>query len=63
VSALAGTDLEMVLRANAIETLVLARIATSGGRPGYFADCEELPERGRPGNPLADPGSSQHGRE
>jgi nicotinamidase-related amidase len=37
VSALAGTDLEMVLRANAIETLVLARIATSGGRAGYIA--------------------------
>jgi nicotinamidase-related amidase len=30
VSAFFGTDLEMVLRANAIETLVLAGIATSG---------------------------------
>jgi len=30
VSAFAGTDLEMVLRANGIETLVLAGIATSG---------------------------------
>jgi nicotinamidase-related amidase len=30
VSAFAGTDLEMVLRANAVETLVLAGIATSG---------------------------------
>lgn len=30
VSAFAGTDLEMVLRANGIDTLVLAGIATSG---------------------------------
>lgn len=30
VSAFAGTDLEMVLRANGLETLVLAGIATSG---------------------------------
>jgi nicotinamidase-related amidase len=30
VSAFAGTDLDMVLRANGIETLVLAGIATSG---------------------------------
>ena len=30
VSAFAGTDLEMVLRASGIETLVLAGIATSG---------------------------------
>jgi nicotinamidase-related amidase len=30
VSAFAGTDLDMILRANAIETLVLAGIATSG---------------------------------
>lgn len=30
VGAFAGTDLEMVLRANAVETLVLAGIATSG---------------------------------
>jgi nicotinamidase-related amidase len=30
VSAFAGTDLEMVLRANGIETLVLCGIATSG---------------------------------
>ena len=30
VSAFAGTDLDMVLRANAIDTLVLAGIATSG---------------------------------
>jgi nicotinamidase-related amidase len=30
VSAFAGTDLEMILRANGIETLVLAGIATSG---------------------------------
>jgi nicotinamidase-related amidase len=30
VSAFAGTDLEMILRANAIETLVLVGIATSG---------------------------------
>jgi nicotinamidase-related amidase len=30
VGAFAGTDLEMVLRANGIETLVLAGIATSG---------------------------------
>jgi nicotinamidase-related amidase len=30
VSAFAGTDLEMVLRANGIETLVLAGLATSG---------------------------------
>jgi nicotinamidase-related amidase len=31
VSAFAGTDLEMILRANDIETLVLFGIATSGG--------------------------------
>jgi nicotinamidase-related amidase len=30
VSAFAGTDLEMILRANGIETLVLAGISTSG---------------------------------
>ena len=30
VSAFAGTDLDMILRANAIDTLVLAGIATSG---------------------------------
>jgi nicotinamidase-related amidase len=30
VSAFAGTDLDMILRANGIETLVLAGIATSG---------------------------------
>lgn len=30
VSAFAGTDLDMVLRANAVDTLVLAGIATSG---------------------------------
>jgi len=30
VSAFAGTDLDMILRANAIETLVLTGIATSG---------------------------------
>jgi nicotinamidase-related amidase len=30
VSAFAGTDLDMILRANHIETLVLAGIATSG---------------------------------
>jgi nicotinamidase-related amidase len=30
VSAFAGTDLDMVLRANGVETLVLAGIATSG---------------------------------
>jgi nicotinamidase-related amidase len=30
VSAFAGTDLEMILRANGIDTLVLAGIATSG---------------------------------
>jgi nicotinamidase-related amidase len=30
VSAFAGTDLEMVLRANGIDTLVLTGIATSG---------------------------------
>lgn len=30
VSAFAGTDLDMILRANSIETLVLAGIATSG---------------------------------
>jgi nicotinamidase-related amidase len=30
VSAFAGTDLEMILRANAIDTLVLTGIATSG---------------------------------
>lgn len=30
VSAFAGTDLEMILRANAIDTLVLAGISTSG---------------------------------
>jgi len=30
VSAFAGTDLEMVLRANAVDTLVLAGLATSG---------------------------------
>ena len=30
VSAFAGTDLQMVLRASGIETLVLAGIATSG---------------------------------
>ncbi len=30
VSAFAGTDLDMILRANVIETLVLAGIATSG---------------------------------
>jgi nicotinamidase-related amidase len=30
VSAFAGTDLDMILRANGVETLVLAGIATSG---------------------------------
>jgi nicotinamidase-related amidase len=30
VSAFAGTDLDMILRANGIETLVVAGIATSG---------------------------------
>jgi nicotinamidase-related amidase len=30
VSAFAGTDLEMILRANGVETMVLAGIATSG---------------------------------
>ena len=30
MSAFAGTDLDMILRANGIETLVLAGIATSG---------------------------------
>ncbi len=52
VSAFAGTDLDMVLRANGIETLVLAGIATSGVilstvrhaadadyRLGVVADC------------------------
>jgi nicotinamidase-related amidase len=43
VSAFAGTDLEMVLRANGIETLVLAGIATSGvvlSTVRYAADAD-----------------------
>lgn len=43
VSAFAGTDLEMVLRANAVETLVLAGIATSGvvlSTVRYAADAD-----------------------
>jgi nicotinamidase-related amidase len=31
VSAFAGTDLDMILRAGGVDTLVLAGIATSGG--------------------------------
>jgi nicotinamidase-related amidase len=43
VSAFAGTDLDMILRANGIETLVLAGIATSGvvlSTVRYAADAD-----------------------
>jgi len=45
VSAFAGTDLEMILRANAIETLVLFGIATSGVVLSTLLDAFDLDYR------------------
>jgi nicotinamidase-related amidase len=45
ISAFAGTDLDMILRANEINTLVLFGIATSGGVLSTLTDAADLDYR------------------